>query len=148
MNIELIRIRHTGNAIDGQLIVDGQILCNTVEDSSTCLPTGTYTVGRHYCKQYARYVPKIQSGKCQCDKCPKHTGIVTNNTTMPCVCHQLKMGNGIFHRKDGSIILGTTIAPGCLKLTREPYELLSERIRKISGRGNPITLTIKEDYKQ
>lgn len=148
MILELIRIRHDGQAIDGQLIADGQKLCDTAENSLSCLPAGTYIVERHYCKQYGRYVPKILAGVSTCAKCPRLKGIVSNNTPMPCVCHQLKMGNGIYKRLDGSIIIGTAIVPGCLMFTRNPYELLSERIRKIAGRGNLITLTIKEDYKQ
>ena len=148
MELKLIRVKHQGESIDGILKVDGERLCDTAENLITSLIPGTYQIIRVFCKQYQRFVPKIMlpqetetSLRHLCATCPKQKG-VSNNTTLKCVCHQLKMGNGIHHRDDGSILLGTTIIPGCLKKTREPYENLSERIRKVSGRGNEITLTI------
>lgn len=148
MNIEIRRYRHKGEAIDGELYADGQKLCQTAENATTALPSGRYRIVRTFCKQYNRFVPKIllpheteESLKHLCLTCDKVKG-VTNNTTLPLVCHQLKMGNGIHKREDGSIIMGSFICPRCLKYTREPYENLSERIRKMDGRGTVITLTI------
>lgn len=148
MELKLIRTNHRGEAIDGILKVDGERLCDTAENAIKSLPEGRYRIIRVFCKQYYRFVPKIMlphetenSLRYQCATCHKQK-CVSNNTTLKCVCHQIKMGNGIHHRADGSILLGTTIFPGCLKHTREPYENLSERIRKVSGRGNEITLTI------
>ena len=156
MQLDLIRTRHKGEKIDGQLLVDGQKLCDTSECREGALQPGTYQVIRHFCHQYNRYVPLIQVLSVKhvkrkapaqitsfCQACTKQK-YVTNNSVLPMYCPQLKMGNGIHGRNDGSIILGTRIIPGCLKHTREPYENLSERIRKISGRGNEITLTIKD----
>ena len=81
----------------------------------------------------------------RCDHCPK-LEFVCNNTTMPIYCPMLKPGNGIYNRADGSIILGTYIAPGCLKNSKEPFESLCERIRKLSSRGSEISLTIENRY--
>ena len=55
----------------------------------------------------------------------------------------LKPGNGVYHRDDGSIIVGEFIAPGCLKNTKEKFDIIYERIRKNLERGNPVTLTIR-----
>ena len=168
MHIDLKRYSHKGEAIDGHLLVDGQKLCDTSECQEGALKAGRYQVVRHFCKQYNRFVPLIvnpedltlgskrrlpeqepsETGEAMkpfetfCVACPKQK-YVSNNTTLPIYCPQLKMGNGIHNRTDGAIILGTRIVPGCLKHPREPYENLSERIRKIAGRGNEITLTIK-----
>lgn len=149
MELKLIRIKHKSESIDGILKVDGEKLCDTAENTVGALQPGTYKILRHFCKQYNRFVPAILSGNVTtpeeltdwCKDCPKVKG-ATNNTIQKYYCPQLKMGNGIHNRDDGSILLGTTIIPGCLKKTREPYENLSERIRKVSGRGNEITLTI------
>jgi len=169
MHIDLIRYYRKGETIDGILRVDGQKQCDTSENATTALPAGQYIIVRHFCKQYNRFVPLITERQASsvktkpletseatetlkpfetgCSECEK-LHCVSNNTNMPIFCPQLKMGNGIHNRTDGSIILGTRIVPGCLKLPREPYENLSERIRKISGRGNEITLTISENYPQ
>lgn len=148
MELKLIRTKHRAESIDGILKVDGEKLCDTAENTVGALQPGTYKILRHFCKQYNRFVPAVikpsatsEQLETFCKACPKQKS-VSNNTTLPMYCPQLKMGNGIHNRDDGSIILGTRICPGCLKLTREPYENLSERIRKVSGRGNEITLTI------
>lgn len=156
MEIKLIRITHSGEAIDGQLYVDGQLLCDTVENEAGALPAGNYQIVRHFCEQYERHIPLIvgkgtpspsihhpsPSGP-PCSRCTKIPEI-SNNALLPVYCPQLKMGNGVHHRTDGSIILGTQIVPGCLKHTREPYKNLSDRIRKISKRKKEIILTITE----
>lgn len=148
MELKLIRTSHRSEAIDGTLKVDGERLCDTAENAITSLPEGKYRIIRVFCKQYYRFVPKIMlphetenSLRYQCATCHKQK-CVSNNTTLKCVCHQLKMGNGIHHRADGSILLGTAIIPGCLKYTREPYENLSERLRKLDKRNSCVTLTI------
>jgi len=160
MQLDLIRYYRKGDTIDGKLLVDGQKLCDTSECQEGALKAGRYQVVRHFCKQYNRFVPLIvnpedlkpsETGEAMkpfetfCVACPKQK-YVSNNTTLPIYCPQLKMGNGIHNRNDGSIIMGTRIVPGCLKLPREPYENLMERIRKISGRGNEVTLSITEAY--
>ena len=58
----------------------------------------------------------------------------------------LKPGNGIHNRNDGSIILGTYIAPGCLKHPKRAFNALYERIRKSASRGHELTLEIAEAY--
>jgi len=151
MHIELIRFHKSKESLDGKLLVDGQKLCDTSECQEGALKAGHYQIVRHFCKQYNRFVPLIfpltdkPDPESFCQACPKQK-YVSNNTTLPIYCPQLKMGNGIHNRNDGSIIMGTRIVPGCLKLPREPYENLSERIRKIAGRGNEITLSITEAY--
>lgn len=148
MKLKLIRTKHRGEIIAGFLRLDGERFCDTAENAITALPAGTYRISRIFCKQYNRFVPKIilphetdESQKHLCETCQKVKS-VSNNTTFPFVCHQLKMGNGVHKRDDGSIILGTSIIPGCLKNTREPYENLSERLRKLDKRNTDVTLTI------
>lgn len=178
MNILLKRIRRTSFALDGELYIEDIKLCDTAENLEGSLPAGTYTIVRHKCKQYARFVPvilpegskdlKFQGSKDlpvtdleaikatlgtmehetleqKCSACPK-LPFVCNNTTLPCHCPQIKAGNGIYNRKDGSIIVGKYIVPGCLSHPKEPFENLCERLRKLDGRGAEITLTIEDCF--
>ena len=152
MNITITRKSRKAEAVDGILSIDGVKLCDIAEHSATALPAGTYRIVRHKCKQYGRFVPLITSLTPNlsplipdCTKCKK-LEFVSNNSTMPCICHQIKIGNGIYNRADGSIIVGTNIVPGCLMHSKVPFDNLSERIRKLSSRGSEITLTIINQY--
>ena len=62
---------------------------------------------------------------------------------MPCHCPMIKPGNGVHHRDDGSIILGTQIIPGCLSHPLQAFDPLAERIRKAIARGKEIKLVIQ-----
>ena len=167
MNITITRKSRNAEALDGILSIDGFKLCDTAEHCATALAEGTYRIVRHKCKQYGRKMLRLEAAtlsnpvrsagvtkqesefwleaSTRCDHCPK-LEFVCNNTTMPIYCPMLKPGNGIYNRADGSIIVGTYIAPGCLKNSKEPFESLCERIRKLSSRGSEISLTIKNRY--
>ena len=54
----------------------------------------------------------------------------------------LKPGNGVYHREDGSIIVGEYLVPGCLKHPKTAFANLFDRIRKNIERGKEVTLTI------
>ena len=56
----------------------------------------------------------------------------------------IAFGNGIFNSPDGRILLGTTIIPGCLKNSREPFLRLYDRINQSIRRGHEVTLIITE----
>ena len=105
-----------------------------------------YAVLRHYCRQYGRHVPLItgspgHNAALRCTCCPRG-GEHYGNTLLPTCCPQLKMGNGVHGRTDGSVLMGTLIVPGCMKHTRMPYAQLSERLRKAVGRGIAVTLVV------
>lgn len=153
MNILIKRILKKGQTIDGTLYIDGVRICDCAENAESAISAGTYPVIRHKCKQYARFVPVILVGDhssnealCNCCETCEKLKFVCNNTTLPCVCPQIKLGNGIYNRADGSIIVGTRIVPGCMKHSKEPFENICERIRKLDGRGSEILLTIEEHY--
>lgn len=166
MNILLKRIRRTGVALDGELYIENIKICDTAENLEGSLSAGTYAIIRHKCKQYSRFMPVIMpqttdNAKSQitdsepvepnamleqkCTNCQK-LDLVCNNTTLPCHCPQIKPGNGIYNRKDGSIIVGKYIAPGCLSHPKAPFENLCERLRKLNDRGAEITLTIEDCF--
>ena len=146
MTLTITHTQMTAHACDGVLYIDGQRLCDTTENVSTALHPGVYTILRHYCRQYGRHVPLItgspgHNAALRCTCCPRG-GEHYGNTLLPTCCPQLKMGNGVHGRTDGSVLMGTLIVPGCMKHTRTPYGLLSERLRKASGRGVAVTLVV------
>lgn len=172
MNIQIIRYRKMTETIDGHLYIDGQLICDCAENAITALKTGTYPLNVVKCKQHARKMPvllleaevsngsKVSGGsnlkpietaegmkllEPKCSHCER-LECVSNNSTMPQVCHMLKPGNGVYKRTDGSIILGTYLAPGCLTHPREAFADFYDRIRKSIERGHDLTLTIVEDY--
>ena len=58
-------------------------------------------------------------------------------------CPQIRSGNGVFGVTDGSILLGTYLAPGIVKKSRQAFDAIYERIRKNIERGKCVSLEIK-----
>lgn len=143
MKLELKRKFRDGEILDGILCVNGKRLCDTSENGYSALPPGTYQVERRYCKHYCQHRPVIviDRNAC-CDDCPQIGNEVFLNTVLPVYCPQIKMGNGIHNRHDGSVIIGKRVVPGVIKLPAVPYEKLTERMRKLAP-GSAITLQIK-----
>lgn len=163
MHITIKRIRKKGDAIDGHLFIDGQKICDTAENDKSAIKVGTYPVSIIKCKQHARKMPvimvdglgmkdegnslnpKLSTLHLQCKHCAE-LECVNNNSKMPTICHQIKAGNGVYHREDGTILVGTYLAPGCLKHPKATFENIYDRIRKSIERGHNLTFTIVEDY--
>lgn len=154
MIIELRRIRYKPEAIDGQIWIEGQRVCDCAENATSALPIGTYPITLVKCKQYSRKMIRIQftdnsrviygnsrSEENPCDTCEK-LEFVGNNTTLPVYCPQIKPGNGVFKRLDGSIIVGKYLAPGCLSHPKDAFDTLYQRLRKSAEIGHEIKLTI------
>lgn len=141
MNIELRRYRIKPETTDGQIYIDGQKVCDCAEHTPTCLSPGTYPILIHRCKHYRRKMPCILIGNLQCGKCPK-MDYCGNNSTLPRYCPQIKIGNGVYKRTDGSIIIGEYLVPGCLTHPIEHFNRLIDRLDKAQNRGESITLTI------
>ena len=159
MNIELRRICHRPETIDGQIWIEGMKVCDCAENATSAIPVGTYPIILVKCKQYSRKMillkdegagmrdegkslnPKLSTLNLRCEACPK-LSFVSNNTTLPVYCPQIKPGNGVYNRTDGSIIVGKYLVPGCLSHPKQAFDALYDRIRKNIERGNPVMLTI------
>ena len=131
MHILITRYRYKPATIDGQLSIDGIRICDCAENAHTALPPGTYSITIVHCRQYARKMPLISPISDQ-------SSVINNR-----VCPMLKPGNGVYNRKDGSILVGEYLVPGCLKHSRFTFDNLYDRIRKNLERGNEVTLTIR-----
>ena len=124
MNIILTRDLVRGEYTHGTLTIDGNRVCHTLENTGSRVPAGTYTVTLLKCKQFT---------------------FVCNNTTLPCYCPQIKPGNGVHNRLDGSILVGCYNCLGSLIHPKDAFDSLYERIRKSISRGNQVSLIIKEN---
>ena len=122
MNIIIKRTQSIKHFVEGHLYIDENLICDTLENSRSCLSSGIYAIRITKCKLKA---------------------LVFNNTVMPQFCGQIKVGNGVYSRHDGSIIVGALAAPGCIVSPRSAFDLLYERIRKNIERGKCVSLEIK-----
>lgn len=146
MNLTLYRYRKTSDHIDGHLKSDQGRLCDTVENATSAIPVGTYSISIIKCKQHARKQPVVIIKKApNCDKCPE-LECVSNNTSMPCRCPQICPGNGMHNRHDGAIIVGTFNCSGCLIHPKEAFDRVYQLLRKSVERKHEINLTVLEDY--
>ena len=156
MNIELLRIRHRPDTIDGQIRIDGRRVCDCAENAHHCLHEGTYQIAVIKCRQHARKMPVVAkpiahlsqlTAHCSqltahCSSCHRRPSVGIN-TSMPRKCVQLCPGNGVYNRTDGAIIVGEYLVPGCLKHPKTAFDNLYDRIRKNLKRGNEVILTIR-----
>ena len=142
MNIFLNRTFITGEYVHGHLSIDGIRVCDTLENSRSCVPVGDYVIHLVRCKQYARKMPCLNANA-PCDLCPK-LKFVCMNSTLPCYCPQIKPGNGVHDRLDGSILVGKYNCLNSLIHPKTTFDPLYERIRKSVSRGNQVILTIKD----
>ena len=150
MEIKVQRTYMKGEITEGQLTIDGQLICDTLENTESRLSAGTYPLLLVKCKQYARKMISIQANpqsliltEEDCYNCPKLKEVFPN-TIIPKRCPMLKAGNGIHGHHDGSILVGKQAAHGLLIHPRAAFDTLYERIRKNLERRREVTLVIEE----
>ena len=148
MTILIKRNLAEGEVTEGKLYIDDFFICDTLENTHSCLPVGSYPICIMTCTQYRRNIISVKSSvdeaaqTNQCHKC-KLKELVFSNTPMPRFCPQIKPGNGVYGRRDGSIILGSYLAPGIVRKSRQAFDALYERIRKNIERGKCVSLKIR-----
>ena len=156
MKIILQRIYIRGEITEGRLTIDGCCLCDTLENSGSCLPAGSYPLSIIPCKLYARQMlcvtqPPTDLSRSACTSCCR-LDFVGANTCLPRFCPQIKAGNGIHNRWDGSILVGSLTDPndptrnchGCLLHPQAAFDNLFDRIRMSVNRGHEIELIIRD----
>lgn len=142
MKVMINRTLTRGEYTHGRLSIDGNHICDTLENSTSCVPAGEYVITLLKCKQYSRKMLCLNPSA-PCLQCPK-LRFVCMNSTLPCYCPQIKPGNGVHDRHDGSIIVGVYNCLGSLIHPKTTFDPLYERIRKSLSRGNQVSLIIKE----
>ena len=142
MKIEIKRLCRSRYAIDGELKISGMKVCDTAENVNCHLPPGTYPIRLTTCRHYHRKMPCIITDESDCSSCPK-LGSISCNTALPKVCPQIKIGNGVNKREDGSIIIGERIVSGAMAHPAEHFNRLIDRLEKAVKRKEEITLIIR-----
>ena len=140
MIIKITRTLTRGEYTHGRLSIDGNHICDTLENALSCVPSGEYTITLLKCKQYSRKMLCLNPNA-PCIQCPK-LRFVCMNSTLTCYCPQIKPGNGIHNRLDGSIIVGRYNCLGSIIHPKSAFDNLYERLRKSISRGHQVKLTI------
>lgn len=121
MEIKIIRFGRYHHAVSGRLLIDGQHVCDTLEQDTGSLPEGAYVMCRNKASALPYY---IYSGKEEDRKA------------------FLSMGNGIHGWRRRCIIVGECLHLGFLIRSQEHYDQLLPRLRMQLVRHRPIVVKI------
>ena len=121
MKIKIIRFGRYHHAVSGRLLIDGQHICDTLEQDTGSLPEGEYVMCRNKASALPYY---IYSGKEEDRKV------------------FLSMGNGIHGWRRRCIIVGECLHLGFLIRSQEHYDQLLPRLRMQLVRHRPIVVKI------
>lgn len=121
MEIKIIRFGRYHHAVSGRLLIDGQHVCDTLEQDTGSLPEGEYVMCRNKASALSYY---IYSGKEEDRKV------------------FLSMGNGIHGWRHRCIIVGECLHLGFLIRSQEHYDQLLPRLRMQLVRHRPIVVKI------
>lgn len=121
MEIKIIRFGRYHHAVSGRLLIDGQHVCDTLEQDTGSLQEGEYVMCRNKASALPYY---IYSGKEEDRKV------------------FLSMGNGIHGWRRRCIIVGECLHLGFLIRSQEHYDQLLPRLRMQLVRHRPIVVKI------
>lgn len=137
MEIKIIRFGRYHHAVSGKLLIDGQHVCDTLEQDTGSLPEGEYVMCRNKASALPYYIysgkEDIGSGleqKADCAPEEKNRKVF------------LSMGNGIHGWRRSCIIVGECLHLGFLIRSQEHYEQLLPRLRMQLVRHRPIVVKI------
>lgn len=161
MEIKIIRFGRYHHAVSGRLLIDGQHVCDTLEQDSGSLPEGEYVMCRNKASSLPYYIysgkEDIGSGleqKADCvpekksDCIPEKKADCAPEKKSDCVPEEknrkvfLSMGNGIHGWRRRCIIVGECLHLGFLIRSQEHYDQLLPRLRMQLVRHRPIVVKI------
>lgn len=137
MEIKIIRFGRYHHAVSGRLLIDGQHVCDTLEQDSGSLPEGEYLMCRNKASSLPYYIysgkeDKGSSLEQKADCAPEEK----NKKVF------LSMGNGIHGWRRHCIIVGECLHLGFLIRSQEHYDQLLPRLRMQLVRHRPIVVKI------
>lgn len=121
MEIKIIRFGRYHHAVSGRLLIDGQHVCDTLEQDTGSLPEGEYLMCRNKASALPYYIYSVS----------KEDRKVF-----------LSMGNGIHGWRQRCIIVGECLHLGFLIRSQEHYDQLLPRLRMQLVRHRPIVVKI------
>lgn len=116
MEIEIRRYRKRPWGIDGELLIGGRKVCDTVEHPGYAKPAGKYII-----MPAAGVLPRIDS-------------------------NPFAHGDGALAATRGEIIVGDRALSGVVIHSAKVYATLSARLKKARQRGTEVRLGIEERY--
>jgi hypothetical protein len=153
MEIKIIRFGRYHHAVSGRLLIDGQHVCDTLEQDAGSLPEGEYVMCRNKASALPYYIysgkEDIGSGLEQKSDCaPEKKSDCVPEEKSDCVLEEknrkvfLSMGNGIHGWRRRCIIVGECLHLGFLIRSQEHYDQLLPRLRMQLVRHRPIVVKI------
>lgn len=145
MEIKIIRFGRYHHAVSGRLLIDGQHVCDTLEQDTGSLPEGEYVMCRNKASSLPYY---IYSGKEDIVSGLEQKADCVPEKKSDCVPEEknrkvfLSMGNGIHGWRRRCIIVGECLHLGFLIRSQEHYDQLLPRLRMQLVRHRPIVVKI------
>ena len=145
MEIKIIRFGRYHHAVSGRLLIDGQHVCDTLEQDTGSLPEGEYVMCRNKASALPYY---IYSGKEDIGSGLEQKADCAKEKKSDCVPEEknrkvfLSMGNGIHGWRRRCIIVGECLHLGFLIRSQEHYDQLLPRLRMQLVRHRPIVVKI------
>lgn len=145
MEIKIIRFGRYHHAVSGRLLIDGQHVCDTLEQDAGSLPEGEYVMCRNKASALPYY---IYSGKEDIGSGLEQKADCVPEEKSDCVPEEknrkvfLSMGNGIHGWRHRCIIVGECLHLGFLIRSQEHYDQLLPRLRMQLVRHRPIVVKI------
>ena len=145
MEIKIIRFGRYHHAVSGRLLIDGQHVCDTLEQDTGSLPEGEYVMCRNKASALPYY---IYSGKEDIGSGLEEKSDCAPEEKSDCVPEEknrkvfLSMGNGIHGWRRRCIIVGECLHLGFLIRSQEHYDQLLPRLRMQLVRHRPIVVKI------
>ena len=145
MEIKIIRFGRYHHAVSGRLLIDGQHICDTLEQDTGSLPEGEYVMCRNKASALPYY---IYSGKEDIVSGLEQKADCVPEEKSDCVPEEknrkvfLSMGNGIHGWRRRCIIVGECLHLGFLIRSQEHYDQLLPRLRMQLVRHRPIVVKI------
>jgi hypothetical protein len=145
MEIKIIRFGRYHHAVSGRLLIDGQHVCDTLEQDTGSLPEGEYVMCRNKASSLPYY---IYSGKEDIVSGLEQKADCVPEEKSDCVPEEknrkvfLSMGNGIHGWRHRCIIVGECLHLGFLIRSQEHYDQLLPRLRMQLVRHRSIVVKI------
>lgn len=145
MEIKIIRFGRYHHAVSGRLLIDGQHVCDTLEQDTGSLPEGEYVMCRNKASALPYY---IYSGKEDIGSGLEQKADCAPEEKSDCVPEEknrkvfLSMGNGIHGWRRRCIIVGECLHLGFLIRSQEHYDQLLPRLRMQLVRHRSIVVKI------
>ena len=145
MEIKIIRFGRYHHAVSGRLLIDGQHVCDTLEQDTGSLPEGEYVMCRNKASALPYY---IYSGKEDIGSGLEQKVDCVPEEKADCAPEEknskvfLSMGNGIHGWRHRCIIVGECLHLGFLIRSQEHYDQLLPRLRMQLVRHRPIVVKI------